>query len=93
MESEAKKLVNEVKAMKDGDKILNNLDKLKKLATSPQGKALIATLGQRGAELAERAASDVQKGDVSSAAELLSFLNSTKEGRALMAKIIDMTGM
>ena len=82
MESEAKKLVNEVKAMKDGDKILNNLDKLKNWRRRHR-KALIATLGQRGAELAERAASDVQKGDVSSAAELLSFLNSTKRAGLL----------
>lgn len=93
MEREANKLVNEVKSMKDGDKILKNLDKLKKLATSPQGKAMIASLGQGGAELAERAVSDVQKGNMSSAVELLRFLNSTKEGKALMAKIIDMTGM
>lgn len=93
MEKDAKNLINEVKSLKNGEKILKNLDKLKKFAVSPQGKAMISTLGAKGSELAEKTATDLQKGDIRSATELLRLLTSTKEGKALMDKIIEMTGM
>jgi len=93
MEKDTKKLINEVGSLKNGEKILRNLGKLKSFAVSPQGKQMISSLGPGGAGLADRVSSDIQKGDLRSAAELLRLLTSTNEGRALLDKVVNMTGI
>lgn len=93
MEKNAKGLLDSLEGMKNGDKVLKNLDKLKSFASSPQGKALIMSLGAKGVAATESAADAMKKGDTAGLSEMISKLLSTKEGREIAAKIVRLTGI
>ena len=87
MEQDAKNLMQSAKSNKNGKKVAENFAKLKAFAASPEGKRMISAIGERGAGMTAAAA----KGDPQSIKELLTFLTTTAEGRALAGKILEMT--
>ena len=76
-----------------GIKIIKALDKLNAISATESGYQLIVMLAGNGSDViksAAKAASGVQK---DRARAFLSNMLSTKEGAALVAKIIEITGV
>jgi len=76
-----------------GAKIFQTLDKLSSLCASPNGRQLIALLAGSGSDALKQAAMAANATEKDPARVLVSNLLGTKEGAALVAKIIEVVGV
>ena len=76
-----------------GAKIIKGRDKLNSGASSPAGKPLLQLLAGGGTDLLKTACDAAAKADRDAGRVLLSNLMTTKEGTALVAKFIEVTGV
>ena len=76
-----------------GMKIIQALDKLSAAASTSNGRQLIAMLAGSGADALKNAAAAAAATERDPARVLISTLLATKEGAALVAKVIEVTGV
>lgn len=76
-----------------GAKIIQTLDKLSTVASSPNGKQLITMLAGKGGDALKNAAAAANATDKDPARVLLSTLLSSKDGASLIAKVIEVIGV
>lgn len=72
-------------------KLKASLNDLKRFASSPEGKKLVGALGESGGKTALNAAEGIKNGDAESVKKLVTYLYTTKEGKALADKILEIT--
>lgn len=72
-------------------KLKASLSELKRFASSPEGKKLVGALGESGGKAALNAAEGLKNGDAESVKKLITYLQTTKEGKALSDKILGIT--
>lgn len=85
-EKNAKKIIASAEKLPNGKKLTENYGALKALAQSDEVKRLISKMD--GEEL-----SSLQDGNAASAAEKLKKLLSSREGRELVKKVSEVTGI
>ncbi|MBQ2691096.1 MAG: hypothetical protein IJF53_02955 [Clostridia bacterium] len=76
-----------------GMKIIQALDKINAAASTANGRQLISMLAGSGTDVLKSAAAAAAAADRDPARVLISNLLATKEGAALVAKIIEVTGV
>ncbi|MBE6993056.1 MAG: hypothetical protein E7423_00205 [Ruminococcaceae bacterium] len=76
-----------------GARIIGFLDQLNRLMQGPEGRELLSLLGGSGGEALKRAAQSAAVSGRDPARALLSGLLSSPEGTALVAKIIELSGV
>ena len=89
MAKEMELLARALLASSEGGKILANLDKFQKILDRPEGKQLLSSLAEGGGDALKKAANDAKNGDKNAAKILLTSLLQTKDGAALISRIID----
>ncbi|MEA4921274.1 MAG: hypothetical protein VB078_10205 [Clostridiaceae bacterium] len=76
-----------------GAKIIQTLDKLSTIASSPNGRQLIASLAGGGSDALKKAATAAANTEKDPARVLISTLLSTQDGATLVAKLIEVIGV
>ena len=72
-----------------GEKISANIEKISKILSTPQGKAMVTALTKDGGASLCKAAQDVQNGKIDAAKDVFSSVVSTKEGAEILRKIAE----
>ncbi len=93
MPNELENMAKALMSSPQGYKIIKGLDAFSASAQTPNGRQLIAMLGAAGGDELKRAAEIASKTDKDPARVLLSNLLATKDGAALVAKIIEVLGV
>ncbi len=83
-------LLRTLLASPQGAKVAGNMDKLRGLVDSPDGRALLAQLGGSGGNALKNAAAAAASGDKDAAARLISTLMSTPEGARLAFSLMSL---
>lgn len=77
----------------EGARIFQTLDKVSAVAASPSGRQLITMLAGSGSDALKSAAAAANATDKDPARVLISSLLSSKEGSALIGKIVEVIGV
>jgi len=93
MPSEYESMARALMSSPQGVKIIQTLDKLSSMASSPSGRQLIAMLAGPGGDALKKAAAAANETDKDPARVLMSFLLSSKDGASLIAKIVEVVGV
>ena len=93
MPNEYESMARALMSSPQGVKIIQGLDKLSAAASSQNGRQLIAMLAGSGSDALKKAAAAASTTDKDLARVLLSTLLSSKEGAALVAKVIEVIGI
>lgn len=93
MPNEYESMARALMGSPQGAKIIQTLDKLSTLCASPNGRQLIGLLAGPGGDALKKAAAAANTTDKDPARVLISNLLGTKEGAALVAKIIEVIGI
>lgn len=93
MPNEYESMARALMSSPQGVKIIQGLDKLSAAASSQNGRQLIAMLAGSGSDALKKAAAAASATDKDPARVLLSTLLSSKEGAALVAKVIEVIGV
>lgn len=91
MDRDVSKLIKNIPDNGNEKKLKASLGELKRFATSPEGKKLVSALGESGGKAALNAAEGLKSGDTESVRKLITYLQTTKEGKALADKILGIT--
>ena len=88
MQDDLEKLTNALKKNPKTAKSFENMDELKAIADTDEGKKLLKNLKDNGGDIFKKAAGDAANGDKNAAQSLLSSLTQTAEGKAVVQKMM-----
>ena len=76
----------------DTARIRESLQALKNFSSTPEGRALLQTVGQQTSSKAKAAAEQMKRGDLSAAKALVEEMQRSESGRELTKRIREITG-
>lgn len=91
MEQDLSKWIGNLPNQNGAEKLQEHLEDLRHFADSPEGKRMVQAIGKRGGASVQAAAEGLKHGDVDAVKNLVTFLQSSKEGKALVKEIKKIT--
>lgn len=91
MEQDLSKWIGQMSDQNCAEKLQEHLEDLKHFADSADGKRLVQAIGKRGEANVQAAAEGLKKGDATAVKNLVTYLQNSKEGKALVKEIKKIT--
>lgn len=91
MEQDLSKWIGSLPNQNGAEKLQEHLEDLRHFADSPEGKRMVQAIGKQGGASVQAAADGLKHGDVDAVKNLVTFLQGSKEGKALVKEIRKIT--
>lgn len=91
MEQDLSKWIGSLPNQNGTEKLQEHLEDLRQFADSPEGKKMVQAIGKRGGARVQAAAEGLKKGDADAVKNLVTFLQSSQEGKTLVKEIKKIT--
>lgn len=91
MEQDLSKWIGKMPDRNGAEKLQEHLEDLRHFADSAEGKRMVQAIGKRGGANVQAAAEGLKQGDATAVRNLVTYLQNSKEGKALVKEIKKIT--